>query len=209
MEGEMYYRYLDSKYGPRWVNDNYIGISTTISVAKIEGQQRDESDSACSVHLKETFIDWSEGQPELKKAASRIGVEIHNSIGCIVGGTSIQRISGHILCLSTNGHSDAFPGKDWVIEILDLEKFICALGKSASGILAKKAYTGLIRYEKKKYSAFEDVQPFADPFIKEAGKGYEGESEYRIFWPAMEKSIQRIEIYSPEACAFTRLERCP
>lgn len=193
------YRYMEEVYAKQLLMWGILRISTTQSVADIEGRQSDKLDSGLDLYLDGSYED--DPGIELKAAANRVGVEIvsgdhhpgtdqvsvaiiRNCRNVQMGiGSYITQVPGYMVCLSSDPNSRAFPGKDWVFEILNPVAFAEAIMRAASGRLPPLYKCDTVVYEDRRLSAFDAKQACADPMIKASGRGYEEEREVRIFWP--------------------------
>lgn len=204
------YRYLDSEWGPRFWNLGLIGISTTRSVAEIEGRQRDERDAAVELRFQHHFRGAVDAEPEMLAAASRVGIHME---GCtdvrIENAVHVIQQPGYMFCMSARPDCHAFPGKEWVFEITSLGAFSRELFRAADGRLPLFCAASPVHYLPRTYDARDAAGIFPDPFVKEAGRGYEEEEEVRLFWPTIQPPPSRLSLLCRPAMRFVRLVSRP
>jgi hypothetical protein len=199
------YRYLDNVYGPRLAAMGLFGISTLQSVGLIEGRQRDEADGV-AIHGLNAVVNGDE--PGVKAALSRHGIIFGNQVTNIafIGGKALHRAHGYICCLSENPESKAFPGKDWVFEIRDVENFMRAVIAASDGRLPRIVVTGRVDYSDAQYDAMDIDEPLVDPMIK--SDRYSDEEEFRLFWPSR-SPVERFAVIDKSLLDLARLIRRP
>jgi len=194
------YRYLDSKYGPQLAALGLYGISTTSSVGRIEGPQQDQSDG----QLTHVFSGTLSGKD--KHAAARMkqhGLDISESSTIQIGNMqAIHTVHGYMTCLCSNPNSKAFPGKEWVFEIKDVQAFGYELAQSSYSRLPTIADFGPVTYYENDFQALDTNVPLGNPFFKKSK--YRDEEEIRIFWTTP-RPVQRFNILNPKLIDHIRL----
>lgn len=198
------YRYLDNEYGPKLHSLGLFGISTTSSVATIEGAQRDELDG----HLVHRLDGHVTGHDPVAQARLR-----QHSIVIEPGGSATfydtrvhHRIHGYMACFCRRPDSDAFPGKEWVFEIPNVHAFANALTTLAGGRLPPRCAVKDVSYTDELPDALDIRSPLVDPFRK--AKIYEVEEEWRIFWQTP-TPVERFSVFSHLLLQHFRLVRRP
>lgn len=203
------YRYLDAQWGPKFWNLGLVGISTTRSVAAIEGRQRDENDAAIAVNMQHHITGQAADAPLAVAAAQRVGIRIENASDIKISVRRVEQQPGYMFCMSKRPDCLAFEGKPWVFEIVNLNAFARELVLSSGGRLPLVWDARPVKYFPREFDAFDAEGVSADPFIKAAGRGYEEEEEVRIFWPTFNDPPARFSVLSTAALRHVRLIKQP
>lgn len=197
------YRYLDNVFGPRLFSLGLYGISSTASVADIEGPQNDALDGA-AVHRLHGVVDPTE--PMALAALHRHGIDLTSGTMHFDGARAIHRTHGYMSCLCSRADSDAFPGKDWVFQISDVEAFAKALSQSRPELLGRRCWIKAVTYDAAEHDGLDVNARLTDPFSK--APQYKAEEEVRILWPTR-SPVGRFNILNPRLLDLINLVRRP
>jgi hypothetical protein len=186
---EKLYRFLEPQWADALVNEGNIRIGTADEYRRMEGDQGDELDSATRHQVEQLRL--SSTLPDDRRLMESIGVTFEGPDGDLnlnMTNTQItKRLTGHVLCVSTDPASQAFAGegKSAIVEITDFRKLVRILTDNSAGQLGPQALYARVHYDDGVVTRDRTPSPPPLPFIKR--EKFRPEAEFRAFWRGLGK----------------------